>query len=42
MKLPKKNYVAKREKKTTSKATGKIVKIAVFSVMGAVVKIQQL
>ena len=36
MKLPKKNYVAKREKKTTSKATGKIVKIAVFSVMGAV------
>ena len=36
MKLPKKNYVAKREKKTTSKATGKIVKIAIFSVMGAV------
>ena len=36
MKLPKKNYVAKREKKATSQATGKIVKIAVFSVMGAV------
>ena len=36
MKLPKKNYVAKREKKATSQATGKIVKIAIFSVMGAV------
>lgn len=35
MKLPKKKYVAKREKKATSKATGNIVKIAVFSVMGA-------
>ena len=35
MELPKNKYVAKREKKANGKTTGKIVKIAIFSVMGA-------